>query len=72
MLTSIVVLLFAEAVIPAGKKPNAVVATTPPKLSTCQWIFGNGTIASMPKRWRPTYALSSPLSSTSSSSQTSS
>ncbi|CAL2044538.1 unnamed protein product [Caenorhabditis brenneri] len=68
-LTSIVVLFFAEAVIPATKKPNTVVVP-PPKLSACGWIFGNGTIASMPKRWRPTYALSS--SSASSSSQTSS
>ncbi|ULT88580.1 hypothetical protein L3Y34_007647 [Caenorhabditis briggsae] len=72
MLTLIVVLLFAEAVIPAEKKSSAGVAVNPPKLSTCKWIFGNGTIASMPKRWRPTYSLSPPLSSSSSSSQTSS
>uniref|UniRef100_A0A1I7V1P0 Secreted protein n=1 Tax=Caenorhabditis tropicalis TaxID=1561998 RepID=A0A1I7V1P0_9PELO len=63
-LTSIVVFCFAETVIPAAKKPEVV---APPKVSTCQWIFGNGTINSMPKRWRPTYALSTSSPSSTSS-----
>ncbi|CAN99673.1 uncharacterized protein CELE_C15C8.8 [Caenorhabditis elegans] len=71
-LTSIVILFFTEAVVPVEKKPRRMnAAAASPKLSTCQWVFGNGTIASMPKKWTPVYALSS-QSSTSSSSQTSS